>query len=736
MIISAKLKHVVLAAGAALAAVSLLGIVEYAFSLKILSEYPTYYHFICDLTATLIVIVGYGVFVDSYTKSIRSRHVTKLRRMNKLMEQTERFAEMGSWEWEVASNTVIWSENLYAVFGMDPNHDSPLDREGMNRILDKEEAELHDCAVEKAVTQGIPYRMKLHLNKSKDGVNKILYVESTVEKDASGKTLRLQGMVQDITRKEASEQALLKSEQFLSQTGRLSHVGGWEIDIHSGKANWTQMVSEIYGVEDDPDFEITAERGIKFYPEPGRSSLQQHLNRLVVEGLPYDLKLPFITAKGRHLTVRVIGLAEKKKGKVTRIYGAIQDITKMQKLEDERMNLLSQMEKAQRLESIGLFSGGIAHDFNNVLQVILLNLELAKSQSPGEKVTKILEEIRQSTMTAAEVCDQMLTYAGKTDIQISPVSLNSTIRNIENLLKSSIGHACVLDIDLQADRDIFLGNTSRIKQVIMNLAINSSEACDDDAEEGRIRIKTDIQEMDDELAAELIPPHPRATGPFIHLEISDNGKGMSKEEIQKIFDPFFTTKFHGRGLGLSSVMGIIKSFCGGIRVESQPGKGTRFDVYLPVHEAQAASPHPPTIEPAPEPVKSNDTANTVLIIDDDKSILRGLSVSLEKMNYQPISTDSGEKGLEIFRSKESTISCILLDLTMPGWSGSKTLTEIRKVNKEVPVIIMSGYDIDDSSLKFSRKDISGYMHKPFQLATLLDMLQTVMKEHRSNGPSN
>jgi signal transduction histidine kinase/ActR/RegA family two-component response regulator len=786
--------------------------------------------------------------------------VSESKRMRGLMDQTELFAGMGSWEWEVATNQVIWSDNLYPIFGLDPDKYSPLDRDGMNSILDGEEAAMHDRAVTQAVTQGTPYQMKLHLNKTRDGVKKVLYVEAVVEKDDAGKTLRLRGMVQDITtkeavakelhqnrnlleqtgklsrtggwevdlktdrvywtqstfdihnldsgatndrpvadaikyypqpdrerlqaaldqltrhgtpfdlklafidareqhltvhvlgqaektngkvtrifgaiqditEKEASEQALIKSEQFLEQTGRLSRVGGWEIDIPSGKANWTQMVSEIYGVADDPDFEITAEKGITFYPEPGRTTLQEHLDRLIEQGTPYDLKLPFINAKEHHLTVRALGFAEKTDGKVTRIYGAFQDVTNQQKIEDERIELLDQMKTAQRLESIGLFSGGIAHDFNNILQVIMINVELATALSQNGEVIQTLEEISKSALTASGVCDQMLTYAGKKEIKSSPISLNRTIEETRKLLNSSISHSCTLDFDLRAKPDVFLGNVSSLKQVIMNLAINASEACKDlshDGYTGCIEIKSDTTELDEDLASRLTPSIQGPTGSFIHLEISDNGHGMQAEEVHKIFDPFFTTKFHGRGLGLSSVLGIVTSFCGGIRVESTPGQGTSFHIYLPVHTTEKldqASNIKPTLAEKPQTI----LRKTVLIIDDEASILRGLSLSLQKMNYLPLTADNGEAGFELFKANQKKISCVLLDLTMPGWNGAKTLRHIRKINQHVPVIIMSGYDMDDASIEFSRDDISGYMHKPFQLATMTEMLHSVVQQYQ------
>jgi signal transduction histidine kinase len=281
-------------------------------------------------------------------------------------------------------------------------------------------------------------------------------------------------------------------------------------------------------------------------------------------------------------------------GTPLRISGTHTDITDRKRAEEESDKLQHKMEEAQKLESLGVLAGGIAHDFNNLLTVILGNSTLARLESGESPANQArLDAIVTSAHRAAELCHQLLAYAGKGSYSIDRINLNEMVAETTRLLELSISKQAKLEFALAASLPRIEADPSQIRQVIMNLVINASEALTETR--GVIRISTKVVTLPLPEAAGSSSPSETAPGDYICVEVADTGSGMTPEVLARIFDPFFTTKFTGRGLGLAAVIGIVRTHRGTLKVDSTPGKGSVFRIYLPVSQTQTAHPFGATV---------------------------------------------------------------------------------------------------------------------------------------------
>ncbi len=394
----------------------------------------------------------------------------------------------------------------------------------------------------------------------------------------------------------------------------------------------------------------------------------------------------------------------------------IRDITERKRAAAERRELERGVLRAQKLESLGVMAGGIAHDFNNILMVMLGNAELAlRELGPLSPARESLNDILTAGSAAAELCRQMLAYTGKSSLARSLIDLNSLIGDMGNLIRSSISRKAVLTLNLGDNLSPIEGDPSQVRQVVMNLLINASEALEEQS--GYITLSTGLVDCGrDELARSEIGGE-AAPGRFLCLEVTDSGKGMDEETRRRIFEPFFSTKFTGRGLGLVSVLGIVRGHCGALLVESEPGRGSTFRALLPVLEG---SPAPEA--PAPGPAAGWRGRGTVLLAEDEEQV-RSVTVGmLEGLGLRVLEAADGEEAAEIYRRRGPEIDLVLLDLTMPRLDGGEVFREIRRIDPGAKVVICSGYSEDDLARRFDRLAPAGILQKPYSLARLSGLL--------------
>ncbi|QWV94464.1 response regulator [Geomonas oryzisoli] len=401
-----------------------------------------------------------------------------------------------------------------------------------------------------------------------------------------------------------------------------------------------------------------------------------------------------------------------------RVIWSAHDITQRKRAEEERLKLEKQMLHAQKLESLGVLAGGIAHDFNNILTVIVGNTDLALMRlSPDAPVVENLRRIELAAARASDLAHQMLAYSGKGHFVTEELDLNRLVEEMGHMLSVSVSKKAQLVYNLCRPLPAVTADATQIRQVLMNLVINASEAIGDRS--GIITISTGCEQCAESRLDRAWLSDPVRPGLYVYVEVSDTGCGMDRDTMAKIFEPFFTTKFTGRGLGMAAVLGIVRGHQGAIRVQSEPGQGSTFRVFLPAGDAPARLEHPES-----PPGETWRGSGTVLLIDDEDNIRALGTEMLGELGFQVVTAADGQEGVEIFR-RRNDIVLVLLDLTMPQMDGEQCLRELHLIDPQVRVIMSSGFSEHEISRKFPGTGISGFVQKPYKLSALREVLSSL-----------
>ena len=447
----------------------------------------------------------------------------------------------------------------------------------------------------------------------------------------------------------------------------------------------------------------------------------------------------------RHYMARLSPLVEE--GEFAGVISVSRDITSIVEAERQRMKIQEELQRAQKLESMGIMAGGVAHDFNNLLEGIIGQVDLALAEEEdGSRLGSRLARIRNAASRASELSDKMLAYSGKGGKSLQNVDLKGLLKSIERFLKSAISSDSELVMDLCDDPAWVVGDASQLQQVVLNLVMNASEALE--GRGGRITISLGRMDMDrSELAATYVNDD-LCTGSYVRMTVSDNGCGMDEQTVSRAFDPFFTTKFTGRGLGLASVLGIVRGHGGAVSLDSTPQEGSTVAILLPEASEDALSLYSHAGFSSGEVSVSSafaasmaEASDRILVVDDERIILDTASELLSHMGYGVETASSGEAAVDLLRSDESeTIGLVLLDVTMPGMDGLQTLRLMRDIRPDIQVVVSSGYAKEEIMPRFMEIGVSGFLHKPYSLKKLAEALEDAgangegeRKEQESRG---
>jgi PAS domain S-box-containing protein len=408
-------------------------------------------------------------------------------------------------------------------------------------------------------------------------------------------------------------------------------------------------------------------------------------------------------------------------GKIYGIGCVSTDITDRKQVEADKLAFERNLLETQKLESLGVLAGGIAHDFNNILTAVLSNASLARlamgKTGPGEGY---LQQIEHAARRAADLCAQMLAYAGKGKLSTGPLDLSHLVRDTTSLLEVAISKNCLLTLHLADPMPPVLADATQLRQIVMNLVINSSDAIGE-RPDGKITVTTFTRQADAALFRTALHQPKLAAGLYAGLEVRDNGSGMSPETIERIFEPFFTTKFSGRGLGLSAVLGIVQSHHGALFVESRPGEGSTFRLLLPV---AAVAPEPKSV--AKSVAAKPDLHGTVLVVDDEEAVRFVMGEVIRMHGATALLAADGAQALEICQQQGDKIDLILLDLTMPGLSGEDVMRQLQQRNIHKKVVVMSGYSEEETMRRCAELGVAAFLRKPFELDAVVAKLQTLL----------
>ena len=385
--------------------------------------------------------------------------------------------------------------------------------------------------------------------------------------------------------------------------------------------------------------------------------------------------------------------------------------------DEERERVLqAQLQRAQRLESVGQLAGGIAHDFNNILGVIMNYAEFVADELPADsKAHQDVEEIRRAAERAAALTRQLLIFSRREVVKPEVLYLREVVGNLENLLRRALGERVELDTRFSEQRVPVEIDPGQFEQVLVNLAVNGRDAMPDG---GRLLIEIELTELDDEYAY----MHPGTEpGKYACLKVSDTGVGMDAGTVDRIFEPFFTTKDDGTGLGLATVYGIVTGAAGRIDVYSEPGIGTTVKIHLPVCQEQ-----PSAAEEAPgaAPVGRGEV---VLVVEDEPEVRRMAERILGKGGYAVLGTTEGSRAIELCGNEEEPVDLLLTDVIMPGMLGTELVQRVREARPGMRVVYMSGYSHEVLAPQaLAGNGRNAFIEKPFTARSLLEVVREVL----------
>ncbi len=511
------------------------------------------------------------------------------------------------------------------------------------------------------------------------------------------------------------ERLLRESEARFRATFEQAGVGITQCDLDGRFMRANPRMAEILGYErhelENASFQA------RTHPDDLPRNLERMRETLAGERNSYTMEKRYIRKYGTHRWARVtVVLVRDDAGAPQYFITVAEDIHERKRAEREQRRLARQFHESQKMESLGVLAGGIAHDFNNLLTGILGNAELAQMSLPEDSpALEPLRHVETASLRAADLVAQMLAYAGKSRPVVAPIDLGALVREMADLLRSVISKKAELRIEVEAELPAVPADASQLRQVVMNLITNASDA---------------LQGEPGTIAVGVGGVGGSSGGGGVFLEVRDTGVGMDAETLRRMFDPFFSTKFSGRGLGLSAVHGIVRGHDGTLAVDSRPGEGARIRIVLP-----SCAERPATVPARRAGGEGWRGSGAVLVVDDEPSVRRIASEVLRRHGFEVETATDGRRGLaRLAAMGDRPPRALLLDLTMPELGGLQVLRRLRRTDPRLPVVLMSGYPADDAVRELLRDGRSAFLHKPFIADDLLRTLREVLEPESTRAP--
>jgi PAS domain S-box-containing protein len=524
-------------------------------------------------------------------------------------------------------------------------------------------------------------------------------------RDAGGRAGGCIATFQDVTALKTAQRANARYAAIVASSED-AVIGG---TLDGIVTDWNHAAEKIFGY---PATEIIGKSiNVLSSDEAGREPVGRLAEMATREGAaPFDRRCRRKDGEIVEVSVLISPIRDES-GAVIGFSKVARDITERRREERRRRELDLKLQETQRLEGLGVLAGGIAHDFNNILTGILGNASLAAQSLPASSPAKrYMHDIELASQRAAELCGQMLAYACRGRFVPETLDLNRLIGETTRLLGVSIGKKAELRRMLAPGLPPITADASQIRQIVMNLVINASEAIGERG--GLITITTGLVWVDAGYLAQMRHAAEMGVGEHVFLEVNDNGGGMDAATLERIFDPFFTTKFTGRGLGLAAVQGIVRGHKGGLEVRSEEGRGSMFRLLLPAAADHAAK----TPAAVVGDVVAYRGGGRVLVVDDEESVRLVAARMLESLGFSVEQANDGREGVAKFAADPAAYVLVILDLTMPHLNGADAFREMRGMRPEVRVVLMSGYGEHEAISGLVDQGLAGYVHKPFNQA--------------------
>jgi len=628
----------------------------------------------------------------------------------------------GLWDWHVPTGYSYYAPRWYTMLGFEehalpPHIDTFLDLLHPQDLARTEQA-LRDHFDGRTDTYAIEVRLRTSINTWKW----VLTRGTVVERESHGRPVRMVGTHTDIAERKQAELALRTSEDRFRTLTMASPLGIFLTDADGLCTFATPRMADLWGTTVD----LLLGRGFRDAAHPDdRARIAAAWKDAAHTGGTLGIEYRVVRPEGGIRWVHERTAAHRDGAALTGFVGTIEDIGAQKAAADDRQRLEVQMQHAQKLESLGVLAGGIAHDFNNLLVGILGNASMARDEAePGTPAEELLADIEIAARRAAELTMQLLAYAGKGRFNMQPLDLAGEVREMTSLLHSAISKRATLSLVFGDDLPLIAADPTQVRQVIMNLVTNASDALEDNA--GVITLVTGAMHADTEWLAECLGADGVSPGEFVFMEVADTGVGMNRETLARIFDPFFTTKFTGRGLGLAATLGIVRGHRGALHVSSEPGAGTVVRVLFPTVERRNLNRR--TRVDSGERTRTG----TILVVDDEPSVRAVAGRMLTRSGYAVLEAVDGDDALELFEAHEADIAAIVLDVTMPRMNGTEVLAELRRRGKSVPVVLASGHTSQSLAAPHPGDARPIFVQKPFVADDLLGAIDAATTRRREN----
>jgi PAS domain S-box-containing protein len=532
---------------------------------------------------------------------------------------------------------------------------------------------------------------------------------------ADGTLLRVVVTFHDISGLKRAQAELITNEARFRFALEAANTGMWDLDLVNHTAYRSLQHDRIFGYQ-----ELLPEWSYEMFQQhvlpEDRDEVDRKFRTAIKEQSVWDFECRIVRSDGIKRWIRVCGHREFDTGGISnRMIGIVKDITERKLAEEERNSMELKMLQTQKLESLGVLAGGIAHDFNNILMAIMGNADLALMRiNPESPVVENLQRVEQAAARAADLVKQMLAYSGKGKFIVEYADVSRLVEEMLHIMEVSISKKAVLRFNLTSPIPSVEADITQLRQIIMNLVINASEAIGDKS--GVIAINTGCMECDKNYLRSVWLNENLGPGLYVYLEVSDTGCGMDDETLSKLFDPFFTTKFTGRGLGMSAVLGIVRGHKGAIRVYSEAGKGSSFKILLPTSD------RPADIFNGACQTGGWKGTGTVLLVDDEETVRAIGSEMLRELGFLVVTAQDGREAVEVFKTRDDVV-IVILDLTMPHMDGEQCFRELRRLKADLKVIMSSGFNQQEVTQRFVGKGLSGFIQKPYRLSVLRDVIK-------------
>jgi PAS domain S-box-containing protein len=606
-----------------------------------------------------------GTFGIAHDITLRKRQERELASSEERFRLAQEGARMGTWDLDVASGVTTWSTGARDLYGVGPDY--PASLEHLGPLLHPDDRERVLKTARDAYDRGESFEFEYRIVRP-DGEERWVLARASALRSDDGSLVRILGVAVDITERRLAEDDLHRSEETLQHAQAAAGLGAWDWNLETGDLHWTPAVYAILGV--DPESFTPSYDALTGLVHPDDLGVfQAAVERCLESGeAHYESMCRIVRPSGEiRWTINRGTIIRREDGTPIRLIGVTLDDT-------DRRQIDGRLRQAEKLEAIGRLAGGVAHDFNNLLVAIngYGELALRRLEHGDHDVSANIAAVLTAADRAAALTRQLLAFGRRQVLTPEIVDLREIVRDTVELLERVIGDNVELVTDLAEQPVIVKADRGQLEQVITNLAVNGRDAMPTGGVL-RIVVGTTVEDGAD----------------VAQLTVSDEGSGIDRETAAHIFEPFFTTKGeNGTGLGLATVHGIVAQSGGHVLLETELGRGSTFDVRLPLSTMQ------PSDVPADAPQPCRRGSETILVVEDDDSVRSIVTVMLEELGYDIVEAVSGEDAIEQFQQRAPRIPLVVSDVMMRGIDGQTTVRRIREVEPATKALYMSGYTHD------------------------------------------